>query len=588
MDKKEVAAILDEIGTLLELKGENPFKSRAYYAGARAVESLDGDLLTAVRENRLRDIKGIGEGLAQKISELALTGQLSYYEDLKRQIPESLRDMLRIPGLGPKKIKVLHQELGISTIGELEYACNENRLIELPGFGEKSQEKVLQGIGFIRKYQNQFLYSTAITEAESIVSQLSGIPRVIRASLAGSIRRKKEIVKDIDMVVSTRESSAVMDLFTSLPLVESVIAKGDTKSSIITSSGIQADLRTVSDKEFPFAIHHFTGSKEHNIAMRGRAIRLGMKMNEYGLFKGERLISCADEEEVFKNLHLDYIPPELREARDEIEAAEKHQLPRLVEEKDIRGAFHVHTTHSDGTCGLDELIKEARTMGYSYLGISEHSQSAHYARGLKPDQLAELFREIDALNRQLKGFYVFKGTESDIRADGSLDYDERILEACDFVIASVHSHFNQSQAEMTERIIKAIRNPFVTMLGHPTGRLLLSREPYAVDMVKVIDAVAEEGVVIEINAHPQRLDLDWRLGHYAKGKGVMLSINPDAHNREGLRDVVFGVQVARKGWLGPENILNTMKLDELKKFLEQRKKRARGKLASATSSRGKK
>jgi DNA polymerase (family 10) len=575
MDKKEVAAILNEIATLLELKGENPFKSRAYYSGARAVESLEGDLLKVINENRLTEIKGIGEGLAQKISELVLTGQLAYYEELKKEIPESLRYMLRIPGMGSKKIKALHEQLGISTIGELEYACNENRLIELPGFGEKSQENVLQGISFLRKYQNQFLYGTVIAEARALLSHLEDARPVIRASLAGSIRRKKEVVKDIDIVASTSKSPQVMDFFTTLPPVDRIIAKGDTKSSVIISAGIQVDLRTVSDKEFPYALHHFTGSKEHNIAMRGRAIHRGMKMNEYGLFKGEKLIPCKDEEEIFHHLHLDFIPPELREDRGEIDAAEKHRLPRLVEESDIQGTFHVHTNHSDGTCSLQELIAAAQTLGYSYLGITEHSQSAHYARGLSPEQLKELFREIDAVNSSLKGFQVFKGTEADICADGSLDYDDGILEMCDFVVASVHSQFNQPQQEMTRRIVRALHNPYLTMLGHPTGRLLLSREPYAVDMHAVIDASAQAGAIIEINAHPQRLDLDWRMCRYAREKGVLVSINTDAHQTEGLRDVTFGVNIARKGWLGPELVLNTMKLNDVKKFLEQRKARAR-------------
>jgi DNA polymerase (family 10) len=574
MDKKEVAAILEEIATLIELKGENPFKSRAYSAGARALEALDEDLHAIINKNRLRAIKGIGEGLAQKIEELVSTGSLAYYEELKREIPESLREMLRIPGLGPKKMKQLHDQLGIKTIGELEYACNENRLVELPGFGEKSQEKVLQGISFLRKYQDQFLYSTALDAAQPVLDKLSGLKQVKRISLAGSIRRRKEIVKDIDIVVSTADSGPVMDFFTGLPEVENIIAKGDTKSSIRTASGIQVDLRAVTDQEFPYALHHFTGSKEHNIAMRGRAIDRGMKMNEYGLFRGEGLVVCRDEAELFKALKLDYIPPELREDRGEIEAAEKHQLPRLVEEQDIRGTFHAHTTHSDGTCTLQELILEAQKLGYTYLGITEHSQSAAYARGLKPVQLKELFQEIDGVNRTLKGFRVFRGTEADILADGTVDYDDSLLALCDFVIASVHSHFNQPQAEMTARIVKAVQNPFVTMLGHPTGRLLLSREPYAVDMLQVIDAAARAGAVIEINAHPQRLDLDWRLCQHAREKGVKVSINPDAHAGAGLRDVAFGVNTARKGWLEQADVLNTMPLEAITRYLEQRKKKA--------------
>lgn len=575
MDKKEVAAILNEISTLLELKGENPFKSRAYAAGARAVEGLEEDLLSVIKENRLKEIKGIGEGLAQKITELVLTGHLPYYDELKKELPPGLQEMLRIPGLGPKKIKQLHDQLGISSIGELEYACNENRLLELPGFGKKSQDKVMQGIGFLRKYQNQFLYSTAREVAESIFAILSRMKQVSRASIAGSLRRRKELVKDIDIVVSTSDSAAVMERFTTLPQAESIIAKGDTKSSIITAAGIQVDVRTVSDREFPYALHHFTGSKEHNIAMRGRAIQMGMKMNEYGLFIGDRLIACKTEEEIFNALKLDYIPPELREDRGEIAAAEHHRLPHLIDEQDIHGTFHAHTNHSDGTCSLMELAREAQRLGYSYLGIAEHSQSARYARGLTGDGLRELFKEIAAANRQLKGFRLLKGTEVDILPDGTLDYPDELLFLCDFVIASVHSHFTLSEADMTARIIRALSNPLVTMLGHPTGRLLLSREPYAVNMLRVIDAAAAADVVIEINAHPFRLDLDWRLCQYAKTKGVKMAINPDAHNAAGLRDVSFGVNVARKGWLEPDDVLNTMSVEHLACFLEQRKKHAR-------------
>lgn len=575
MDKKEVAAILNEISTLLELKGENPFKSRAYAAGARAVEGLEEDLLSVIKENRLKEIKGIGEGLAQKITELVLTGHLPYYDELKKELPPGLQEMLRIPGLGPKKIKQLHDQLGISSIGELEYACNENRLLELPGFGKKSQDKVMQGIGFLRKYQNQFLYSTAREVAESIFAILSRMKQVSRASIAGSLRRRKELVKDIDIVVSTSDSAAVMERFTTLPQAESIIAKGDTKSSIITAAGIQVDVRTVSDREFPYALHHFTGSKEHNIAMRGRAIQMGMKMNEYGLFIGDRLIACKTEEEIFNALKLDYIPPELREDRGEIAAAEHYRLPHLIGEQDIHGTFHAHTNHSDGTCSLMELAREAQRLGYSYLGIAEHSQSARYARGLTGDGLRELFKEIAAANRQLKGFRLLKGTEVDILPDGTLDYPDELLFLCDFVIASVHSHFTLSEADMTARIIRALSNPLVTMLGHPTGRLLLSREPYAVNMLRVIDAAAAADVVIEINAHPFRLDLDWRLCQYAKTKGVKMAINPDAHNAAGLRDVSFGVNVARKGWLEPDDVLNTMSVEHLACFLEQRKKHAR-------------
>ncbi len=572
MDKIEVSRILEEIGILLELKGENPFKVRAYHNAARAVEALEEDLNKAIEDGALSDQKGIGTGIYEKIIELFHTGHLNYYEQLRQEIPPGLLEIIKIPGLGTKKARALYEELGISTVGELEYACIENRLIELHGFGKTTQEKILKGIGYYRKGMGLHLLNTALGEAEKLLSTLTSNKNVIRTNIAGSIRRRKEVIRDIDLVASVKpgHENAVMDFFADLPSVQSITAKGDTKSSVVLNIGINADLRIVSDKEFPFALHYLTGSKEHNTAMRGRAKKMGIKMNEYGLFKGEKLIPCKDEAGIFKVLGLSYIPPELREDNGEIEAAERDELPELIEPSDIKGMFHIHTTYSDASMTLKEVVRVTRESGYRYIGISDHSKSAYYAGGLTEDKLREQHEEIDRLNAELKDFHIFKGVESDILPDGSLDYDDRTLATFDFVIASVHSKFNMTEAEMTHRIIKAISNPYTMILGHPTGRLLLSREGYHVDLHKVIDAAARHHVVIELNAHPYRLDLDWRFCRYARERGIKVSINPDAHHIDDLSNVSYGVSIARKGWLTANDVLNTLSLEEIKIFLRGR------------------
>lgn len=569
--KQEVSEILDEIGTLLELKGENPFKSRAYANASRTIAALEMDLGEAVRSGALKEVKGIGAALFEKIGELVTTGKLAYYEELKAAVPAGLLEMLRIPGLGPKRARLIHEQLGISTIGELEYACNENRLLKLEGFGPRMQEKILQGIQYVRRQKGLFHYPVAAGEAERLYDALKAHKAVKRIAVAGSLRRRKEVVKDIDLLVSSERSGPVMEAFTAHPEVDEVVAKGETKSSVRLKSGINADLRVVSDAEFPYALHHFTGSKEHNIAMRGRAQRLGFKMNEYGLFQGEKPVPCRNEEEIFSKLGLDFIPPELREDMGEIAAAESKNLPKLVEEKDIRGIFHNHTVYSDGNATLEEMVGAARAAGYEYIGISDHSRSAQYAHGLEVERVYEQQKAIDALQKKHKDITIFKGTECDILPDGTLDYPDDVLASFDFVVASIHSKFKMTEAEMTKRIVRAIKNPYVTILGHPTGRLLLTREAYPVDMRAIIKAASDHGVAIELNANPMRLDLDWRLGPTAVELGVPVSINPDAHSVEGIRDVRYGVGIARKGWLTREAVFNTKSATEMKKVLAKRR-----------------
>ncbi|MBI3611543.1 MAG: DNA polymerase/3'-5' exonuclease PolX [Nitrospirae bacterium] len=571
MTKQEVSDILDEISTLLELKGENPFKCRAYANAARAVASLETDLSEAVRSGALKEVKGIGAALFEKITELVATGKLGYYEELKASVPPGLLDMIRIPGLGPKRAKAIFDQLGISTVGELEYACNENRLLTLEGFGPRMQEKILQGIQYVRKQKGQFHYPVAANEAERLYDALKTHKTVQRIAIAGSLRRKKEVVKDIDLLVSAERSGPVTEAFTTLPEVEEVIAKGETKSSVRLKSGINADLRVVSDAEFPYALHHFTGSKEHNVAMRGRALRLGFKMNEYGLFQGEKLIACKNEEEIFARLGLAFIPPELREDMGEIAAAETKKLPKLIAAADIKGIFHNHTVYSDGNATLEAMVEAARSAGYEYIGISDHSRSAVYANGLEIERVRQQQKEIDELHKKHKDITIFKGTECDILPDGTLDYPDDVLAGFDFVIASIHSKFAMTEAGMTDRILKAIQNPYVTILAHPTGRLLLTREAYPVDMRKIIRAARDHGVVMELNANPLRLDLDWRLCPLAVEMGVPVSINPDAHSVEGIGDVQYGVGIARKGWLTRESVFNTKSAVEMKKVLAQRR-----------------
>jgi DNA polymerase (family 10) len=566
MDKKEVAAILNDIGTALELKGENPFKVRSYYNAARNIETIGEDINPLAKEDRLREIPGVGESIAEKIKELLATGKMKYYEDLQKELPEGLFEMLRIPGMGPKKIKAIWDELGITDVAALEYACHENRIAALPHFGERSQEKILEGIAFIKKAQGRYISSEIREQAESLENALKKDKNIIRISIAGSIRRRCETSKDIDIVVSSKKPEEVGEKFAALPQVATVTAQGETKVSVILKSNVAADLRIVDDRQFPYALHHFTGSKEHNVAMRGRAEKkFSMKMNEYGLFavgkgKGgeDKLIPCKDEAEIFQKLGLAYIEPELRENMGEIEAAEKGKLPKLIEEKDVRGVIHVHTDYSDGLGSIKEFTDACIKMGYEYMAVADHSATATYANGVDEKRLKKQHGEIDALNKKLKGFKIFKSTEVDILSDGSLDYSKDALKTFDFVIAAVHARMPNKELEMTKAVIKALENPYTSMLGHPTGRLLLAREPFKINIEKVIDACAANGVVIEINANPQRLDLDWRYVKRALEKDVKFCICPDAHRINDINDIKYGVAAARKGWATKADVVNCL------------------------------
>lgn len=571
MDKKHVAAVLEEIAALLELQGENPFKSRAYLTAARAIEAAEQEPPELVETGALRSLKGIGEALAEKITELTRTGRMRYHEEQKARFPPGLLDLLRIPGLGPKKVKAVYERLGVSTLADLEGACRTGKVAHLEGFGAKTQENILKGIERLRSHAGRFLLSDALPLALELRAALASHPAVRRVEVAGSLRRRLETVKDIDLVASATDPAALMRGFTTHPLVAEVLAHGPTRASARLASGIQADLRVVADPEFPFALHHFTGSMEHNVALRSRAIARGLKLNEYGLFEGETLLPCRDEAAIFERLGLAYIPPELREDLGEIEAAERGALPALVEEVDLTGTFHCHTSWSDGLNSLEEMAAAARKMGYAYLGIADHSEAARYAGGLTRRQVAEQHAAIDRLNATFRDFRLLKGIEADILADGALDYDDETLHRFDYVVASVHSRFTMEAASMTARLVKAVSQPRVTMLGHVSGRLLLQREPYAFDLEAVLQAAARHGVVVEINANPHRLDLAWRHLRRARELGVPLAINPDAHSTEGLRDIAYGVGVARKGWCTKADILNARPLPEVLAFLARRK-----------------
>jgi DNA polymerase (family X) len=583
MDKDQVAEILAEIGVLLELKGENPFKTRAYQNAARTLEGLTEPLEKLVEEKRLGEIKGFGDALQEKITTLVTTGRLPYYEELKASIPPGLLAMLDIPGVGPKKVKVLHEKLGVDSIDALEAACKEGKVAELDGFGAKSQGKILEGIEFRRKYASRHHLSTALAVAEPILENLRAHPEVIRCSTAGSLRRWRETIGDIDFLVSSKQPQEVIGFFTTQEGILSVSAKGDTKASVILEGGIQADLRVVSDAEYPFALAYFTGSKEHNIVMRQRAIQRGLRLNEYGLFKSKEetrdpalLVRCQTEEEIFQRLDLPYIPPELREDKSEFEAGEQDALPRLIEWTDLKGSLHNHSNWSDGRHSLEDIAAHMQELGCDYWAITDHSKSSFQANGLDAARLRKQIKAIAELNKKLEDdgtdFRLLTGSEVDIIKAG-LDFDNDLLAELEVVVASLHVPA-ADEAENTKRLIRAAENPFVHMLGHLTGRLLLEREPYKVDVRAVIDACADTGTWLELNCNPYRLDLDWRHWAYAKSRGVKCVINPDTHRHEHAGFLRLGAGVARKGWLTKDDVMNTRSLAGLRQALKGKRARS--------------
>jgi DNA polymerase (family 10) len=578
MTKDEVADALDEIGLLLELKGENPFKTNAYHNGARALRQLVDDLPARVAAGKLGDIPGIGDALREKITLLVTTGRLPMLEKLRTEVPPGLLELRGLPGLGAKKIKALFDALGVDSLAKLKAACEAGTVAGLKGFGEKTQQKLLDGIAFLGTVGNRVRIDQAYTVGLALLDAVRGFPGVIRAELAGSLRRRRETVKDVDIVSSSAAPGPVLAAFVELPGVMQVVGHGDTKASIVLATHVggdkvvlNADLRVVADDQFAFALNYFTGSKEHNIRLRQRAIDRGLGLNEYALKSDTRSVPAKDERDVYAALGLDYVEPELREDTGEVEAAEKHALPALVKAGDVRGVFHNHTTYSDGTASLEEMALAAKALGFEYFGVGDHSQSLTIARGMSPGTVRKQWAEIDEVNKKLKGIRILKGIEVDILEDGSLDYDDALLAGFDYVVGSVHSLFQMPGPEMTARVCRALSHPRLTMLGHSTGRLLLRRDAYKIDLDEVLKCAAKHAKMIEINAQPSRLDLDWVHVKKAKALGIPIVINPDAHSPGELALYEYGIDVARRGWLTKADVFNTRSLAEVMKELERRK-----------------
>jgi DNA polymerase (family 10) len=570
---------LEQIATLLELKGENPFKIRAYRTGAETVRTFPGDFLQLARDNQLEGIKGIGEALRDKLHTLAATGSLPFLDKLKAEFPDTIFDLFDISGLGAKKITALYAELGVGSIADLQRACESGAAAQLAGFGEKTAAKLLEAIQSRAKYADSFRMDQVAPAVREILEYLRDQPETSRAEVAGSFRRGKETVHDLDFLVATKHPKAIMEAFVAPPWVESVIASGPTKTSVRLHSGVQCDLRVVTNAEFPFALVYFTGSKEHNILLRSRALKQGWTLNEYrftptGPDSPEVPGEIYEESQIHRSLGLEFIDPALREGAGEIEAAGTGTLPRLIEMENLRGTFHNHTTASDGHASLRQMAEAAMELGLEYLGIADHSKSSFQANGLNETRLRAQLDEIRTLNEEFgPDFRLFSGSEVDILKDGSLDFPDDLLAELDYVVASVHNAFTLPEAEMTARIIRAVENPYVTMLGHVTGRLLLKREPYAVNIPAILDACAANGTIIELNASPWRLDMDWRWWRMAKEKGIKCSINPDAHTIHGLQDLWYGLRTARKGWLTRQDVINCLPLGKVEAALAAKRGR---------------
>ncbi|KPU46057.1 DNA polymerase/3'-5' exonuclease PolX [Oxobacter pfennigii] len=560
MNKKEVAKLLKNIGELLEIKGENEFKVRAYYNGVKIIENLDEDIITLVKEDRLKDMKGIGKALNDKISEYVNTGEIQYYNNLVNDTPKEIFEFLKIPGLGPKKIRDLHYNMGIKTLGELEYACVENKLLNYKGFGEKSQGKIMEGLKTLNKNKGKFLYSNAYDIAHNIMNEIKKLDAVKTMELSGTLRRKWEWISEIDIVICTENKKEFLNRIKELNFYSSFQEESD-KISGMTNEGIMLNIYMASPDEYIYKLFETTGCNTHVNKIKSQVSQ-------------EMILNAGSEAEIYKSCGLEYIEPELREDEGEIEKSQNNKLPKLVTLKDIKGIFHVHTNYSDGINTIEEMASMAKAMGYFYIGIGDHSKSSFYARGLSESDVRKQLYEISLLNDSSKDMRIFKGIECNILEDGALDYDDSILELFDYVVASVHSGFSMSEEKMTDRIIKAMSNKYVTILGHPTGRLLLSRKPYKMDFEKIIKASVDYGVILEINGNPHRMDLDWKMIKEAKKYGAKFAINPDAHSIEGIYDTLFGLNMARKGGLEPSDLINTMDVSKVDMLFKNKRLRS--------------
>jgi DNA polymerase (family 10) len=566
----QVSFILSDIADMLEIKGENFFKVRAYRKAAHVIENLAVEVEDLMKETPLESIEGIGKAIAGKITEIVNTGTCRYYEELKENFPRGLVEMLKIPGLGARKVKTIYDVLHISSIDELEKAARSHQLRNLPGMGVKTEQAILKGIQMVRGGAGKMLLPTALSIAEDLISKLSGMPEVEKIEAAGSLRRRKEIIGDIDLIIASTYPEDVVEGFLKIPRIAEVTAKGSTKVSVRMDMGIQVDLRIVEPRSFYPALQYFTGSKEHNTKLRSISQETGFKLNEYGIFESEfdRAIFPESEEELYKQFGMPYIIPELREDRGEIEAAMTGRLPEVIDLKDIKGDLHVHSDWSDGVNSIESIALAARAMGYEYIAITDHSKSLKVARGLDEKRLKEQMELIKKLNQSIEGFRILSGIEVDILSDEILDFDDEILKELDVVVASIHSGFKQDREKLTRRILAACENPHVDIIAHPTGRMLGKRDPYDVDMDLILKAAAETGTILEINSSPDRLDLNDLMSKRAKEMGVKISIDTDAHEKDGLKDMKYGVWVARRGWLEKKDVINTLPLDELLKELK--------------------
>lgn len=564
----DIATAFDEIADLLEIKGENPFRVRAYRNAARTIAELAEPLRDKVeRGEDLTQIPGIGKDLAMKIGQFVITGRIAQLEELRAEFPAGLLDMLRLPGLGPKRVKTLYDDLKIQTLEELAAAAREGRIRKIKGFGEKIEAGILRAIETRQQEGRRFRRAAIAPYAEALCAHLRAVPGVKHVEPAGSYRRARETIGDLDILVEAEDSKAVMQAFVEYDEVQQVLAHGETKSSARLRSGLQVDVRVVPAESFGAALQYFTGSKEHNIAVRKIAQSKGLKVNEYGVMRGDERIAGRTEEEVYGALGLRVPPPEIREDRGEIERAASGDLPKLVEVADIRGDLHNHTTWSDGANSIEEMAEAARARGYEYLAICDHSKRLTVAHGLDEKRLREQIEEIDRVNARLKGFRILKGIECDILEDGSLDLDDSVLKELDLVVVSVHSKFTLTREQQTARVLKALDHPCATILAHPTGRLIQERDPYEIDIPRVIEHAKQTGRVLELNANPMRLDLNDVYCRMAKEAGVKIAINVDGHQTADLANIVYGVGQARRGWLEPADVLNTLPLQKLLEFL---------------------
>ena len=576
MKQHEIAALFSEMADLLDYRGDNPFRIRAYRRAAQNLESFGGDLERLDRAGRLTELSGIGADLARKITEYLSTGSIAAVEQLRRSVPRGVLELLEVPGLGPKTAKLLTERLKISTIRQLEAAAKAHRVSRLPGFQAKKEENLLKGIAIVKRGRERMHLGVALPLAATLLEFLKRVPGVTRTSSAGSLRRMRETIGDLDLLAASASPERVMEAFCHAPFCERVLASGTTKSSIMTREGVQVDLRVVAPDSFGAALQYFTGSKEHNVRLRELAVRHGLKVNEYGVFrtKTNRRMAGREEADVYKALGLPWIPPELREDQGELDAAKTGRLPDLVEAGDVRGDFHIHTNWSDGSEPLEAMVTAGASRGYEYLAICDHSRSLKVAHGMSIPRLRQQMDKIRALNARTKRFHALMGAEVDILNDGSMDYPDEVLAELDFVVGSIHTGFTQGEAVLTKRLVTAMRNPYVTLIAHPTGRLMGQREPYPLDFNAVFRAAAETRTALEINAYPRRLDLCDTAAKRAREAGVMLAISTDSHSLDQLDQMVFGLGVARRAWVEPAQLLNCLTWPQLRQWIGRKRLRA--------------